>query len=97
MQKIFMTEEQRLLERLKGYLITGPSLARIHPYQSFYIKTVFSKYVMRAVLLQSGASVEASKAEAQEKYGLKCEFFRSLEGLFLHIISLFEKAKVSLL
>ena len=42
---------------------------------------------MGAVILQADVSAEARKSEAKEKYSEKCEFDKSLEGIYLRPIS----------
>ena len=63
--------------------MAGPILKRTYPYQIFYIKMYWSKYGMDMVLLQAYESVKAINSDSQEKYGGKCEFNKSLEGMRL--------------
>ena len=67
MQNICTPGDQRLLERLKKEIISGPTLARPEPSQRFYINTDLSKDGIGAVLLQVDDSVDARKSEAKEK------------------------------
>ena len=64
----------------------GPMLAIPDPYRIFYIKADWSKDGMGAVLMQSDDSVQAIKAEVQEKSGVNCGFDKSLEGMCLRPI-----------
>ena len=61
MQNLWNTEYQRLMERLKKDIISGPTLSRPYPYIRFYIKTDWYKDVTGAVILQAYASEEARK------------------------------------
>ena len=49
-------EDQRLQERLKKDILSGPTLAIPDPSISFYIKIYRSKYGMGTVILQSDVS-----------------------------------------
>ena len=68
MQNLCNLYDQRLLERLKRDILSGPTLARPDLSKSFYIHTDWYKGVMGVVLLQADVSEEARKLEAQEKY-----------------------------
>ena len=72
MQNLWMPESQRLLERLKLYIVSVPMLAIPDTYRRFYIKTYWSKVILDEVITQSYGSVEARKEEVQEKSGVKC-------------------------
>ena len=78
MQNLWNIEDQRLLECLNKYILSGPTLARPYPYIRFYIKIYWYKYGMLEVLLQADILVEAINSEAQEKYGGKWKFEKSL-------------------
>ena len=52
MQKIWNQEYQRLLGRLKKYVLSGPNLSIPDPSRRFYINTYWSKYGMGEVLLK---------------------------------------------
>ena len=82
-QNLCNPEYQRLLERLKKYILSGPILGTLDPYRRFYTKIDWSKDVMGAVLLQAYVSAKAIKLEAQEKNGVKCEFDKFLEVICL--------------
>ena len=83
MQNLWNLEEQRLLETLKKFILSGPTLARPNRSRRFYIKTYCSKYGMSVVIMQEYDSVEARNSESQEKDGGKFEFEKSLEGMQL--------------
>ena len=51
MQNLWNLDGQRLLERLKKYILSGPILARPDPSRWFYIKKYWSKDGMGEVLL----------------------------------------------
>ena len=53
MQNLWSKEDQRLLERIKKDILSGPTLAIPDPYRRFYIKIDWSKDGMLAVLLQA--------------------------------------------
>ena len=59
MQNLCNIEYQRLLERLKKYILSGPTLAITYPSRSFYIKKYWSKDGTGAVLLKEDVSEEA--------------------------------------
>ena len=61
----------------------------------FYIKTGWSKYGIGVMILQADVSEEAINLEAQEKYGRKCEFDKSLELMRLRPISFILRSTVS--
>ena len=61
MQNIWNPEGQRLIERLKKDILSGPTLSRPDPYRRFYIKIYWSKHGMGAVLLKPDVSEEAIK------------------------------------
>ena len=86
MQNLFNQEDQRLLERLNKYILSGPNLSRLDPYRRFYIKTDLPKDGMREVLLKEDDSAVSRNPEAKEKEGGKYEFYKSLEGMFLRPI-----------
>ena len=52
MQNLWTPEDQRLPERLKYDIMTGPMFARPESYRRFYIKTDWSKDGMGEVILQ---------------------------------------------
>ena len=56
MQNLWNTEKQRLLERLKKDILSGPTLEITDPSRRFYIKTDWSKDGMVAVLIQADVS-----------------------------------------
>ena len=56
MQKLWNIEDQRLLERLNKYILSGPTLAIPYLFRRFYINIDWSKDGMVAVLLQSDIS-----------------------------------------
>ena len=56
MQNLCNPEYQRLLERLKTDILSGPTLSRPDPSRRFYIKTDWSKDGMGVVLLQADIS-----------------------------------------
>ena len=58
MQNLCSPKYQRLLERLRGYIVSEPTLEISDPYQIFYVKTECSKYVMVSVILKAYESVE---------------------------------------
>ena len=95
MNNLWNKEDQRLLERLKKDILSGPNLSRPDPYIRFYIKTDCSKDGMVAVLLKADVSEEVRKSETQERDGKKCEFDKSLEGMGLQPISFISISKVS--
>ena len=74
MQNLWTPKDQRLLERLKYDIVTGPALERPDLSRKCYINTDYSKYDMGVVLLQVDESLEARKSDAQEKADGKCEF-----------------------
>ena len=51
LQNLWNLEDQRLLERLKKYILSGPTLVRPDPSRMFYTKTDWYKYGMGEVLL----------------------------------------------
>ena len=53
MHNLWNPDDQRLLELLKKYILSGPTLARPDPYIRFYTKKDWSKDVMGEVLLQA--------------------------------------------
>ena len=61
----------------------GPNLEILDTYQIFHINTFRSNDGMVEVILQAYYLVGAKKSEAQEQAGLKSEFDKSLEGLYL--------------
>ena len=83
MHNLCNIEDQRLLEQLKRYILSGTTLSIPYPSRRFYIKTDWSKYGMGALLLQTDVSEEARESKAQQKYCGKCEFEKSLEGMHL--------------
>ena len=87
MQKLCAEKYQRLLEKLKYDIVTGPKLSIPDTYWRFYMNTYWPKYVMGTLILQLDDSVEAIQSEAQEKYGGKFEFNKSLSGLCLRLIN----------
>ena len=97
MQNIWTPDVQRLMERLKKDILSGPTLARPDQSRRFYIDTDRPKDRMGEVLLQKGYSLEARKAEAQEKSGGKCEFDNFLEGIRLRKLSFIQIPMVSTL
>ena len=78
MQNLWNPDDQRLLEKLKKDILSGPTLARLDPSRSFYIKIDCCKDGMGAVLIQADVSEEARKSQAQEKESGKCEFYKYL-------------------
>ena len=68
---------------VKEIYLSGTTLPRPYPSRRFYIKIDWSKDKILAVLLKSDDSEEARKSEAQENYGRKCEFDKSLEEIRL--------------
>ena len=50
-QKLWNPEDRRLLERLNKDVLSGINLAILDPSRRFYIKIDWSKYGMRAVIL----------------------------------------------
>ena len=86
-QNLWNPENQRLLERIKKYILSGPTLEKLDPIRRFYIKTDWPKGGMGSVLLKLDISAEARKSEAYEKDGIKCEFDKSIEGMRLRPIS----------
>ena len=56
MQNLWNLGYQRILERLKKDILSGPTLARPYPSRRFYINIDWSNDVMGAVLLQSDVS-----------------------------------------
>ena len=72
-------EDQILVERLKKYILPGPTLARSDPSRRFYINIYWSKDGIGEVIMQADVSEEAINPEAQEKDGAKCEFYKSLK------------------
>ena len=62
MQNLWNTEDQRLLERLKKDILSGPTLERPDPSRMYYINIDWSKDGMIAVLLQAYVSEEAIKS-----------------------------------
>ena len=87
MHNLWNPEDQRLLERLKKYILSGRSLARPDTNKTFYTKIDCFKYRIGEVILQADVSAEAIKSEAKEKYSGKCGFYKSLEGMRLWYIS----------
>ena len=57
-QNLWNLEDQRLIERLKKYILLGHTLAIPDTSIRFYIKTDWFKYGMGAVLLQENVSEE---------------------------------------
>ena len=62
MQNLWNTEDQKLLERLKKDVLSGPTLARPDSSRRLYIKIDWSKDTMGDVLLQEDDSAEAIKS-----------------------------------
>ena len=58
-QNLWNPEEQRLLERLKTDILSGPNSEIPEPSRIFYTKIDWSKDGMGAVLLQADVSAEA--------------------------------------
>ena len=56
--KLWIAEDQRLLERLKEDIVSGPTLKIPKSHQRFYINAYWSKGGMGAVLLQAKYSLE---------------------------------------
>ena len=60
-QNLWNIEDQRLLERLKKEISSGPNLARSYPSRRLYINTDWYKDGMEILLLQADVSEEARK------------------------------------
>ena len=80
-------------------VLSGTNLAIPDPYRKFYIKTDWYKCGMResilkSDILQSYDSEEAIKSEAQEKDDIKCEFYKSMEGMRPRPISSISRSTV---
>ena len=75
--------------------MTGLTLVRPDPYCRFYIDMDLYKDVMGVVLLKSDDSLEATNAEAQEKFVKNCEFDKYPEGIRLRPISFILRSTVS--
>ena len=86
-----------LLEILKEDIVVGPTLAIPDSSRRFCINTDWSKYGIRAVLMQSDDSVEAINEKAPETFGVKFEFDKYLEVMFLQPVSFISKSTVSTL
>ena len=62
-QNLWNPEDQRLLERLKKYILSVPTLSRPEPSRRLYIKTYWPKNGMGAMILQADFSEEARNSE----------------------------------
>ena len=67
----------------------------VYLYWKFYIKAYWSEDGIIEVILQSEDSEEVIESESQKKDGVKCKFYKSLEGLRLCPISLLSIETVS--
>ena len=94
MKNLWNPEDQRLLERLNKDILSGPTLERPDSSRRFYTKRYWSKDRIGVVLMQADVSEES---EAEEKYGGKCEFEKSLLGMRLRPIYFISKSTVSTL
>ena len=52
MHKLWKPDDQSLMERLKEYILTGPTLEIPDPFGKFYIHTDWSKDGMVVVIMQ---------------------------------------------
>ena len=95
MHNLWNSEDQRLVEWLKNYILSGHALARPDSSISFYINAYWSKDGMGELLLQADKPAEARKSEAQEKYVGNLEFRNSLERMRLRPISFILRSTVS--
>ena len=75
--------------------MVGPTLAIPDSSRRFCINTDWSKYGIRAVLMQSDDSVEAINEKAPETFGVKFEFDKYLEVMFLQPVSFISISTVS--